>query len=137
MSEQLALDELGGHVAAVNHHKAPLGPRAVYVDGPGTELLASAGLALDKHRDVAGLEHLQHGKQPPHGYAAADEIPVAITAGDGNGGGVCHRKQVDVVSPDGDASAQAQRGSLDAPAEVSYAVGAAKILHQDTVCDDP
>src|SRR6266566_6529130 len=46
--EELAFDEPGGHRAAVQLDHRAVPPRAQHVDGPGHELLPSAGLAREQ-----------------------------------------------------------------------------------------
>ncbi len=76
VAEQFRLDQIVGDRRHVQGDKGVFGARAVAVQGPGHQLLAGAGLAVDQHGDIGvgqpadGAEHLLHGR------CLADDVGV-------------------------------------------------------------
>ena len=85
--EQLALRQVGGHGATVEHDERARRPRARRVQGMRQHILARAGLAEERHRHIRlrealqSVEHVVHGLRPG---AHAPELP--------RGGSVARRR---------------------------------------------
>ena len=69
-----------GIAAALNADEPLIRPRAVVVNGPGDQLLAGAGLALNQHGAVHRRDQLEALEDLLHRRALADHVvePVAI-----------------------------------------------------------
>ena len=77
VAEELALHERLGDRAAVHRHKRLVLPRAVVVDGPGDEFLASAAFPEDQDVGHAGGDLFDEPVEVAHLLALADETAEA------------------------------------------------------------
>src|SRR5439155_25050335 len=77
VAEQLALDQVASHGAAVEHPEGPLGPGAGLVDGAGQDVLAGPGLADEGDGQLGGGQSAQQGEDPADGRRVADGPPEA------------------------------------------------------------
>ena len=78
VAEELALEQLGRHRAAVYDEERFVAPAAAAVDRLGRDFLAGAGLALEHDGRVAGAglaEHVEHGL---HGLRTADHATKSL-----------------------------------------------------------
>jgi hypothetical protein len=73
VAEQLALEQVGRHRAAVDGHERLVLARAQVVDGAGDQLLAGAALAGDEHGRVAVGDPVDQLADPADGRALADD----------------------------------------------------------------
>src|SRR6185295_2312693 len=70
VAEELALDEVRRHGAAVDDHEGPLLAARGIVDRVGDEVLAGAGLALDEDRGLRGRDALEEPEDLAHAQRA-------------------------------------------------------------------
>src|SRR5262249_47931184 len=70
VSEQLALEEVGGDRAAVDDDEGRTASAALPMDRLGGRLFAGTGLAFQEHGGVAGSGALEHGEDRAHADGA-------------------------------------------------------------------
>src|SRR5262249_53161238 len=77
VAEQARDDVVRTHARAVEDDEGPRAPRTSFVDRLCEELLADAGLALDREREITLREPLAQGIEAAHRDAAADHSTEA------------------------------------------------------------
>ena len=78
VAEQLALQQVGRHRAAVDDQERLVAARAAVVNRLGGDLLAGAGLALQQDGGLAARRLAEHVEHRLHGGRAPDHAPEAI-----------------------------------------------------------
>ena len=78
VAEELALEQLGRHRAAVDDQERLVAPAAAAVDRLGGDLLAGAGLALEQDGRVAGAGLAEHVEDRLHGLRTADHATKSL-----------------------------------------------------------
>ena len=81
VAEQIRLDQIFRHRAAIDRNERLRPPLAGAVDRARDELLADAGFAGDQYRDARGRCLLRHAQRRLHGGALGDDVLEAERAG--------------------------------------------------------
>ena len=108
VAEQFAFDQLARHRGHVDGDVGTVAPLAVVVQGLGHELLAGAGLAIDRDRQVGPHEPRQHAVDLLHGRRAADERQLLLLVARRFRGGAIRRGRAQRPRDDGDELAQVE-----------------------------
>ena len=78
VAEKLRVEQFFADGAAIYDHERHGSSGRMVVNGPGRQLLAGAGLALDQDRRFGRRAHLEHREQLAHGQAAADQSAETV-----------------------------------------------------------
>ena len=78
MAEQLGFQKFARNGGDIEGDERLGGARAVFVQGARHQLLASAGFAVDQHRDMRGGQPADGAKHLLHGRRLADDLRDAF-----------------------------------------------------------
>ena len=130
MAEQLGLDEVFGHRAAVEHHEGALGALGGLMDRAGHDLFTGTGLAFDHHRHARGRDLLEDPKDFPHADRLAHDVAEGFAVRRQNLNALVQAVELDVRFADRDRAAGLEISLFNAHAVDECAVGRVQILQQ-------
>src|SRR5579863_2843353 len=74
VTEQFALKQSSRHRRTIDFYEGTETAKAILVDGPGNELLTSAGLSLDQNGGIGSSHHLHRIQDTPKAETGANQF---------------------------------------------------------------